>query len=538
MGEPLLAPVLRLLEEGREREALALLQTPQEGLPEAERLALLGFLEGRKGDLRAYRALALEAAQRAQTPLTLYHLGLALPPKAGALALEEALRRFQGDAKGEARLHLALSLALERLGRPEALAHAALARLKDPSPWTTLHHLRLELLFGTKPFPEVLEEAEPFLPHPFPGVRMLAGHTLALTHLLRGSSRRAKNLLRGLLPLLEPPSLASFLVLGALALDPPEVRLLLEGAKAFLPREGWPWGFYLLARGLGEGDEAHLLAAHGLLREDGALYALLSEARLKALGVEVEAPLAPGLAPGLRPEARAFLLGQAEAPFLRLLGEGPLPSLGPRGTEALALLLAHEAGLSGEALGEALYGEPNPGALKALLHRLREVLLPLGPPPGEIPAFLDLNLGHEYAHAVQVAWRLRTGARWLDEFVANYLFLLGLRRARPDLAEGLLAWSEHLARLAPEKRRLSDYERRRGGLEGALWFQARFTLMAQALWEKDGDGLLLALLEAAPLDRKRGHRLLVERYPELREWFRGFGLKAAPGGASSPRQAP
>ena len=92
MGEPLLAPVLRLLEEGREREALALLQTPQEGLPEAERLALLGFLEGRKGDLRAYRALALEAAQRAQTPLTLYHLGLALPPKAGALALEEALR--------------------------------------------------------------------------------------------------------------------------------------------------------------------------------------------------------------------------------------------------------------------------------------------------------------------------------------------------------------------------------------------------------------------------------------------------------------
>lgn len=83
MGEPLLAPVLRLLEEGREREALALLQTPQEGLPEAERLALLGFLEGRKGDLRAYRALALEAAQRAQTPLTLYHLGLALPQRRG-----------------------------------------------------------------------------------------------------------------------------------------------------------------------------------------------------------------------------------------------------------------------------------------------------------------------------------------------------------------------------------------------------------------------------------------------------------------------
>ena len=33
-----LAPVLRLLEEGRDRAAEALLQTPQEGLPEAERL--------------------------------------------------------------------------------------------------------------------------------------------------------------------------------------------------------------------------------------------------------------------------------------------------------------------------------------------------------------------------------------------------------------------------------------------------------------------------------------------------------------------
>jgi len=33
-----LAPVLRLLEEGRDLEAEALLQTPQEGLPEAERL--------------------------------------------------------------------------------------------------------------------------------------------------------------------------------------------------------------------------------------------------------------------------------------------------------------------------------------------------------------------------------------------------------------------------------------------------------------------------------------------------------------------
>ncbi|MCH1927110.1 hypothetical protein L6232_20030, partial [Shewanella sp. C31] len=228
------------------------------------------------------------------------------------------------------------------------------------------------------------------------GLRLLVGHTLALTHLLRGSPRQAKNLLRGLLPLLEPQSLASFLVLGALALDPPEARLRREGARVLLPPEGWPWGFYLLARGLVAGDAAHLLAAHGLLREEGALYALLAEARLEALGVAVEDPLAPRLAPALRPEARAFLLGQAEAPFLPLLGGGPLPSLGPRGTEALALLLAHGEGFPGEALALALYGEPNLGALKVLLHRLRQRGLRIScapchlenPPPSDLGAFL------------------------------------------------------------------------------------------------------------------------------------------------------
>ncbi|GAB5603164.1 hypothetical protein FJNA_16900 [Thermus sp. FJN-A] len=468
---------LRLLERGQDQEAEALLQSPQEGLLEAERLAILGFLEGRKGNLAAYRALALEAAQRAQTPLTLYHLGLALPPRAGALALEEALRRFRGDPKAEARIHLALAVALERLGRPEALGHAALARLRDPSPWNVLHHLRLELFFGTLPPLEVLEEAEPFLPHPFPGVRMLAGHTLALAHLLRGSPKRAKNLLRGLLPRLEPQNLASFLVLGALALDPPEARLLLEGAWAFLPREGWPWGFYLLARGLVAGDAAHLLAAHGHLREDGALYALLSESRLEALGVGVEDPLAPRLAPALRPEARAFLLGQAEAPLLRFLGGGPLPSLGPRGTEALALLLAHGEGLPGEALALALYGEPNLGALKVLLHRLRQRGFRIScapyrlenPPPSDLGAFLkalsrgDLKEALARYQGPLLPWSQAPGVEELrlelEETLrqavlaqgdTENLFLLAER-----LGEDLEVWEALLERLPPQDPRRS-----------------------------------------------------------------------------------
>lgn len=173
-----------------------------------------------------------------------------------------------------------------------------------------------------------------------------------------------------------------------------------------------------------------------------------------------------------------------------------------------------------------------------LLHRLREALLPLGPPPGEPAAFLDLNLGHEYAHALQVAWRLRTGARWLDEFFANYLFLLGLERARPELAEVLLAWSRYLARLDPERKSLSAYERRRGDLKGALWFQARFTLKAKEILEEGKDRLLQAFLAAAPLDRRKGHRLLLELYPGLKEWFAAFGLKGGPAAASSPPPGP
>ncbi|KHG65035.1 hypothetical protein QT17_09140 [Thermus sp. 2.9] len=173
-----------------------------------------------------------------------------------------------------------------------------------------------------------------------------------------------------------------------------------------------------------------------------------------------------------------------------------------------------------------------------LVHRLREALLPLGPPPGEIPAFLDLNLGHEYAHAVQVAWRLRTGARWLDEFFANYLFLLALKEARPHLADLLLAWSRHLARLTPPRKSLSAYERRRGGLEGALWFQAQFTLKAEGLLRENGDRLLRAFLAEAPLDRRKGHRLLLALYPGLKDWFAGFGLKGAPEGAPSPPPGP
>jgi|GEM_PF-5981573 len=147
MPDPL-ARARSLLEAGRDAEAEVLLQSPTEGLPEAERLALLGFLEARRGNLEAYRTLALLAVRRAQTPTTLYHLGLALSPREGLLILEEALHRTP-TPRERGRLALALARTLGRLR--EALAYAALARLEDAGPYALLEWAWLALLSEETP---------------------------------------------------------------------------------------------------------------------------------------------------------------------------------------------------------------------------------------------------------------------------------------------------------------------------------------------------------------------------------------------------
>lgn len=138
-GELKLA-ALALLALGKVAEAQTILETwrPQEGVAEAERLALLGFAAFRRGDSRAYLRLALAAAQAAQTPLTLYHLGLSLPPKDGLPALQEAFHQLEAQGappEEQARLAYALARTLRRRGRlTEALAYASLAVLHDPQP--------------------------------------------------------------------------------------------------------------------------------------------------------------------------------------------------------------------------------------------------------------------------------------------------------------------------------------------------------------------------------------------------------------------
>lgn len=161
--------------------------------------------------------------------------------------------------------------------------------------------------------------------------------------------------------------------------------------------------------------------------------------------------------------------------------------------------------------------------------RLREVLVPAikiaGRPPGQPGDFLDLNLGHEYAHAVAVAWQLRTRVKWVDEFLANYLYLLSLSQALPDLYPKAKAWGQLLAHLVPLEPSLGSYETKRKGLVDQLWFQGQFTTEAARQVEERGDALLRGLLEAAPLSKKTVHKVLVGLEPRFKEWFAQFARR-------------
>lgn len=153
-----------------------------------------------------------------------------------------------------------------------------------------------------------------------------------------------------------------------------------------------------------------------------------------------------------------------------------------------------------------------------LLLRLREILLPLlltpsvEKLPGSLPEFLDLTLGHEYAHAIQVAWRLRSHRRWLNEFLANYLFLFALQRTYPERYTLYLTWAHLFTRIHPQKPNLSTYDKLRTSLPDALYFQGAFVLKAEALVQK-GEEAFLALLQAS--SSKEAYQALLRLLPNL-----------------------
>lgn len=387
--------VLALLALGKVAEAQTLLETwqPQESAAEAERLSLLGFAAFRRGDHATYRRLALAAAQVAQTPLTLYHLGLSRPPAEGLLALQEAVHQLQAqDALAEERARLAFALArtLRRLGRfAEALSYASLATLQDPQPTYRLEELTLLAYAGEEPLAALERSLSPLLAHQAPPVRYYA---LWLSLLLQGMQGQVRSeLLQAYLSMHHSPHLLPYdlpLLVRLCKGHPSQQTLLarwLRAAKAQPSSQALPQALLLLAEGLYRypQPEARTLLEDCLptLEAEWAEEALRAVAHRCALeGTPLPAPYRD-MAQALRPEARALFL-PAElprptpaAPYLQTLGKAQLqgfPALRPRSLELLTLLLAHPAGITGEALARALYPEPNPQALKTELCRLRQ----------------------------------------------------------------------------------------------------------------------------------------------------------------------
>ena len=149
--------------------------------------------------------------------------------------------------------------------------------------------------------------------------------------------------------------------------------------------------------------------------------------------------------------------------------------------------------------------------------------------PGQVSELLDLMVGHEWGHAIANRSGLRTGVKWLDEFMATYLFVQALVVTGGSRSHELLAaWAGVQVAADDELKGALDgfeYPRGRMGLAQLLWFQGVFTQRALALAPERGWDLALALREALPAEHKgRVSSALVEIEPSFKRWFAVFGV--------------
>ncbi len=183
--------------------------------------------------------------------------------------------------------------------------------------------------------------------------------------------------------------------------------------------------------------------------------------------------------------------------------------------------------------------------------------------PGNVEEFLDLTLGHELGHALADQLELRTHVRWLDEFLATYLYLSALRTTMPEAYKRILEWGRVFSsasvddcalgdanllmpsgnrkrKAAKRQTRLQDADLHRtdlGAFEYPLvrlplanqaWYQARFTLHAAELLERRGLEFVLAAMDALPQSSGRGGvtRSVMKLEPSFKAWFASFGVAA------------
>ncbi|MDZ7704400.1 MAG: hypothetical protein U5L04_07965 [Trueperaceae bacterium] len=166
-----------------------------------------------------------------------------------------------------------------------------------------------------------------------------------------------------------------------------------------------------------------------------------------------------------------------------------------------------------------------------LLHRWDELFVRAAhageQPPGDLREFLDLLIGHEWGHAAANLSGLRSRVKWLDEFMATYIFLATLRSCGLDeIFERFIAWARlEVAGSQVRHADLGSFEYPRGKLkfDDMVWFQGVFTLRAADVLEEHGWDFPVAMKRRLTTTA-RGDvaRTLVDIEPSFRDWFRVF----------------
>ncbi len=178
--------------------------------------------------------------------------------------------------------------------------------------------------------------------------------------------------------------------------------------------------------------------------------------------------------------------------------------------------------------------------------------------PGTLEEFFDLTLGHELGHAVADQLELRTKVRWINEFMATFLYLLALKSANPDALGRVLQWAKIFSlgstestinssltkpagiRVKKAQKRLEQASASQvtrtdlGAFEfpfsrlttaNQAWFQAQLLQQAHNILEARGADFVLEAREQLQHAKGRGEisKALLQLVPGLKSWFKVFG---------------
>jgi hypothetical protein len=178
--------------------------------------------------------------------------------------------------------------------------------------------------------------------------------------------------------------------------------------------------------------------------------------------------------------------------------------------------------------------------------------------PGTLEEFFDLTLGHELGHAVADQLELRTKVRWIDEFMATFLYLLALKNTNPEALARVLQWAKifgvgssentidsSLVKPAGIRRKKTQKRLEQAGASqinrtdlGAFefpfsrlttanqaWFQAQLLQQAHSILEARGADFVIQARAQLKNAKGRGEisKALLKLEPGLRSWFKVFG---------------